>query len=295
MNNLEKARQYVACSQKNFNSTSCCCCYGPTGPTGPTGPATATITVNSTTTGGAGTAASVTNSGTSTNVLLDFVIPQGPTGPQGIQGPTGPTGPTGETGPQGEQGETGPAVELTVAATNTGNPGTEADVEIAGGNGDYQLTFTIPQGPTGPANGLNAFGGLYDTSSNGLTVNNGTNQTVTLATQMTGTENLTTNTPNTITIQNPGTYEISYHVIAEANGTDDLTLSVYNGQNAIQGSAITIGTQASQDTLFSNSIITTLTTGDNLTLQFSGTTAITGNVNSANLIVKQLDETTAAA
>ena len=51
------------------------------GPTGPKGDPTATITVNSTTTGLPGTQASVTNSGTSTNVLLDFTIPSGKTGP----------------------------------------------------------------------------------------------------------------------------------------------------------------------------------------------------------------------
>lgn len=66
---------------------------GPTGPTGPAG--AATITVGTTTTGDPGTNASVTNSGTNENVILDFVIPAGPTGPQGIQGPTGPTGPAG--------------------------------------------------------------------------------------------------------------------------------------------------------------------------------------------------------
>ena len=46
----------------------------------------ATITVGSTTTGAAGTSASVTNSGTSSAAVLDFVIPQG------VKGDTGATG-----------------------------------------------------------------------------------------------------------------------------------------------------------------------------------------------------------
>ena len=62
---------------------------GPTGPTGPQGPST--ITVGTTTTGVSGTSASVTNSGTLENVVLDFVIPAGPTGPSGEVGATGPT------------------------------------------------------------------------------------------------------------------------------------------------------------------------------------------------------------
>ena len=62
---------------------------GATGATGPKGDAAATITVGTTTTGTAGTNASVTNSGTSSDVVLNFTIPQGATGPAG---PTGPAG-----------------------------------------------------------------------------------------------------------------------------------------------------------------------------------------------------------
>jgi hypothetical protein len=63
---------------------------GPTGNTGPIGPS-GTVTVGSTTTGGVGTNASVTNTGTSTAAVLNFTIPQGP---QGVQGPVGPAGST---------------------------------------------------------------------------------------------------------------------------------------------------------------------------------------------------------
>lgn len=57
---------------------------GPQGEIGPTGPAgeAATITIGTTTTGDPGTEASVVNSGTATNAILDFTIPQGPTGPE---------------------------------------------------------------------------------------------------------------------------------------------------------------------------------------------------------------------
>jgi len=59
--------------------------------TGPVGPA-GTVTVGTTTTGAAGAPASVTNSGTGTAAVLDFVIPQGPQGPPGSTGPQGPPG-----------------------------------------------------------------------------------------------------------------------------------------------------------------------------------------------------------
>ena len=99
-NNIKKARQLIDCFNKE-NSNVTYTCFGATGPTGPTGPAGATITVGVTTTTAPGTNASVVNTGTSSNAVLDFSIPAGatgptgPTGPQGIQGETGTTGQTG--------------------------------------------------------------------------------------------------------------------------------------------------------------------------------------------------------
>ena len=68
---------------------------GETGAPGPKGDAAATITVNSTTTAAAGTNATVTNTGTASAVLLDFVIPRGADGADGAQGIQGPAGPAG--------------------------------------------------------------------------------------------------------------------------------------------------------------------------------------------------------
>ena len=145
---------------------------GPTGPTGPAGPAT--ITIGTTTTGEAGTEATVTNSGTTEAVVLDFTIPAGATGPTGATGATGPQGeigPTGATGPQGEvgatgatgpqgevgptgptgpQGEAGETPTLTIGTVTTGDPGTEASATITGTAPNFVLNLTIPQGPTGP-------------------------------------------------------------------------------------------------------------------------------------------------
>lgn len=73
--------------------------------------AAATVTVGTTTTGAPGTPASVTNSGTSSAAVLNFVIPQGVvgnTGATGLQGPIGAQGPAGPAGVTGPQGPTGP-------------------------------------------------------------------------------------------------------------------------------------------------------------------------------------------
>jgi hypothetical protein len=66
---------------------------GNTGATGPKGDAAATISVSPTViTSAAGTNAAVTNSGTSSDVVLNFTIPRGADGMPGATGPTGPAG-----------------------------------------------------------------------------------------------------------------------------------------------------------------------------------------------------------
>ena len=112
---------------------------GPTGPQGPKGDTgaagkdgtdgiTPTIAVGTTTTGGAGSAATVTNSGTGNNYVLDFTIPAGS---------------TGATGPAGKDGVT-PTLSIgTVAA------GTTPSVTIGGTAPAYTLSFTLQKGDKG--------------------------------------------------------------------------------------------------------------------------------------------------
>jgi hypothetical protein len=71
---------------------------GPPGAQGPAGDPTATITVGTTYTSAAGGSASVSNGGTSTNAVLNFVIPRGPTGPTGAAGTNGIPGSGGGGG-----------------------------------------------------------------------------------------------------------------------------------------------------------------------------------------------------
>ena len=149
------------------------------------GGSTVSVTVGTTTTGEAGTDASVVNSGTAENVVLNFTIPrgatgpqgdvgpqgpqgvkgdtgeigpQGPQGPQGVKGDTGEIGPEGPQGPQGVKGDTGeigpqgPAgtsPTVTVGTTTTGEAGTQASVVNSGTAENVVLDFTIPKGDAG--------------------------------------------------------------------------------------------------------------------------------------------------
>ena len=114
--------------------------HGKDGPPGPKGEPGVSVSVGNTTTLPSGESASVTNSGTDSDPVLNFAIPQGSTGPAGPQGPagsTGPQGPAGSTGPAGPKGDTGPQ----------GEPGPAGETGPAGPKGD-----TGPQGEPGPAN-----------------------------------------------------------------------------------------------------------------------------------------------
>ena len=121
------------------------CFPGPPGPPGNcTEPCvngtTPTITIGNTTTGEPGTNANVTNSGNNTDVILNFLIPEGE------MGATGSTGPIGPTGPQGPQGD---AATVNVGNTTTLPAGSNAMVTNVGTTSDAIFDFYIPQGIQG--------------------------------------------------------------------------------------------------------------------------------------------------
>lgn len=68
---------------------------------------TVSVAVQNTITGEAGTQASVTNSGTTTDVKLVFTIPKGDKGDTGAKGDKGDTGAQGIQGIPGEKGDKG--------------------------------------------------------------------------------------------------------------------------------------------------------------------------------------------
>ena len=130
---------------------------GPQGETGPAGPAgprgetgatgqSANISIGTVTTLSAGSNATVVNSGTSMDAVLDFGIPQGPQGETGATGPAGPQGIQGETGPAGPAGS---SATITVGTVTTLPAGSNATVVNSGTSMDAVLDFGIPQGASG--------------------------------------------------------------------------------------------------------------------------------------------------
>jgi hypothetical protein len=168
---------------------------GPKGDTGAQGPAgaSASVTVGSTTTLSPGADATVTNSGDTRNAILNFGIPTGAQGPQGIQGPKGDTGPMGQTG---AKGDTGAAATVQVGNTNTGAPGTNAQVTNAGNEHFAVFNFTIPRGDKGETGATGAQGPKGDKGDKG---DAGQAATVTVG------STTTTNPGTSATVTNSGT------------------------------------------------------------------------------------------
>mgnify|MGYP004538453649 CR=1 FL=1 len=232
------------------------------GPTGPQGPAT--ITVGTTTTGAPGTNASVTNSGTNQNTILNFRIPAGPTGPIGLRGVTGPAGPQGQqgiqglAGPQGPQGPTGPA----------GPQGQQGVQGLAGPAG--------PQGPTGPAaaSPTNTYGRKYDTTENNITLEANIAQDIPPGSN--GPSNgITLNTQNKLTIPTDGTYKVDYYFSGSASTNTDVTIHVKQKETPIGSTAISKNVTANVDTDFVGSTINAFNAGDEIGLTIEATDAAT--------------------
>jgi len=119
---------------------------GATGATGPKGDPAATITVSPTvTTSAAGTNAAVTNSGTSSNVVLNFTIPRGADGLPGADGAPGATGPAGAAGANANIDPISTRIGLNYSAT---------DLSVIGVNSNwFPLTNNIYSlGLMGPLN-----------------------------------------------------------------------------------------------------------------------------------------------
>ena len=93
--------------------------------------ASGTVSVGTTTTGDAGTDASVVNVGTTTNAILDFTIPRG------------------DKGEQGNAGSNGTSATVSVGTTTTLSAGSSATVTNSGSTSAAVFNFGIPQGIQG--------------------------------------------------------------------------------------------------------------------------------------------------
>jgi hypothetical protein len=294
-----------------------CQVTGPTGPTGPQGPTT--VDVGMTTTGDPGTSASVTNSGTITNAIFDFVIPKGATGPTGATGANGligATGPTGATGANGLIGATGPtgatgANGLIGATGPTGATGANGLVGATGPTGatgaNGLVGATGPTGATG-ANGLiGATGPTGATGATGSTTGLNTYMMATSTAETTYTTGLplqfTSTTPannitysaGTFTLTNAGQYLINWAATIKNEGPSAvLSLGLYRvtpsaGYINYTNSGNTISNNASVQ--ISGTAIITATAGTTIQLRNSTAQSIStdNGTNSLSLTITRIN------
>ena len=135
---------------------------GATGATGPQGPS-GTVTVGSTSTGIEGSEAQVTNSGTSTNAILEFVIPRGNAATITAGETTNPDfGTPASVTNVGDSSAAifdfvipkGRAATLDVGSTTTVSEDNDALVTNSGTTSDAIFDFEIPRGDTGNPAGV---------------------------------------------------------------------------------------------------------------------------------------------
>lgn len=227
-------------------------------------------------------------------------------------GPTGPIGPTGPTGPSGGGSET-----ITVGTTTTGEPGTDAIVIDRTGSPNHVFDFIIPRGatgptgpqgiegptgPTGPSSIVDTvYGGIYNPSTQLVFFTApDTYVQVRLASALPS-NNVTPNANNTLTIEETGTYEISYNILLSTSAAVDAGIAVRNNGIVIaqtrgsQTLAVDSTTTISYDGRLSGTTLVNLQSGDvlDLAIQIIRTlptgldAVINGNVN-ATLVVHKV-------
>lgn len=132
---------------------------GDTGEPGPKGDAAATITVAPTvTTSAAGTNAAVTNSGTSSDVVLNFTIPRGADGAAGAAGPAGPPGTNANIDPIATR------ISLNYAATDLSPVGVNSNW-FPLTNNTFTLGLMGPLNPPGDQRTTRGWKNIYSNNS----------------------------------------------------------------------------------------------------------------------------------
>ena len=129
--------------------------------------AAATIAVGTTGTGAAGTSASVTNSGTNSTAVFDFVIPRGDQGIQGNPGNDGADGADGANGADGVNGADG---------ANGANGADGTNYFTLSGSNIYRSTGNVGINTSSPDETLDILGSMRIGNGDGmLTINERTN------------------------------------------------------------------------------------------------------------------------
>ena len=281
-------------------------CYiqGPTGPKGETGAkgdrgdvGPATIKVGTTETVSELENASVSNSGTEKDVILDFKIPRGE---------------KGEIGPRGLPGEIGRTEHIAIDETETIEPGEPAQVMDTFEDWVHHLSFLIPKGekgeqgpqgqqgeqgitgpqgpigPPGPSN-ITAYGIRYSMSDAQLNLQQAIDTTIPLNEKGVA---LFTEYPddNSIKINESGVYLVSYFFTGATNEDCSLTTSI-RANNILQPATNTTSEfQAQIINNISGSTIVSLLKDDHITLNIKSSITVNlifnGSTNAMLSVIK---------
>lgn len=293
-------------------------CYiqGPTGPKGETGAkgdrgdigpqgvkgdrgdvGPATIKVGTTETVSELENASVSNSGTEKDVILDFKIPRGE---------------KGEIGPRGLPGEIGRTEHIAIDETETIEPGEPAQVMDTFEDWVHHLSFLIPKGekgeqgpqgqqgeqgitgpqgpigPPGPSN-ITAYGIRYSMSEAQLNLQQAIDTTIPLNEKGVA---LFTEYPddNSIKINESGVYLVSYFFTGATNEDCSLTTSI-RANNILQPATNTTSEfQAQIINNISGSTIVSLLKDDHITLNIKSSITVNlifnGSTNAMLSVIK---------
>ena len=218
--------------------------------------------------------------------------PTGATGPTGIAGATGaigPTGPAGATGATGAVGATGPtgATGVTGATGATGPAGAVGATGPTGATG--VIGATGPTGATGTTD-LNAYGGLYNTTPQALSLAVGGTTQLPRPSSM-PLKNVTYTPANSITVGTAGVYEINYYSNVSAALGTTVTMSVRRNGTAIPQASISRVLSVGVGSLYNGSIIISLNAGDVIDMALSALLAVgitLGSGVNTTLTVKQI-------
>ena len=169
---------------------------------------------------------------------------QGPTGPQGPTGSQGPTGPQGEIGSQGPMGPTGPKGEQGIQGP-TGDTGGIGPSGAAGPTGDAgPIGPTGDPGPIGPTGdpgpaGLDAFGGLFNNSEVSFDIIADVPAVAPMP-STTDAKGVSYAVGNSITVEEAGSYYISYSMYARFTAPATLIFAVRSNETNIASATNTV-------------------------------------------------------
>lgn len=250
---------------KNKNLCNICMLVGPTGPKGEQGiqgekgdPGPATIKIGKVETVDNDKEAQVLNSGTLTDVILDFKIPKGNKGDKGE---------TGETGPRGLPGEIGRTEHINVEGVETLDAGEEAHIIDTYEDWVHNLYFFIPKGDKGEKGDTPtpSYAMRYSLSEKQLTLPAATD--VTLDMEETGPALFAEYVGNnSIKVNETGFYLVNFTFSGSTNEDTSITLSVRSNEILQPATNVTNEFNANFINTISGSTIISITKDDIITL-----------------------------